>query len=156
GWRRTAPTANVGLALGRLCRVDVDGPAGVARLQERSGGDLPPTLVFRRGDSGSRGLLYRLPDGSAYRTTYEQQQGKHRELRLQALGAQTVLPPSRHPSGDLYEWVPGHGPGEMGAAPAPAWALRMLEEMQLRRGSKHSGRAPGRGSGVDTGKKITE
>src|SRR5207248_3028332 len=73
-WWRQHPSSNVGIALGqisRLVRVDVDGAAGEAALQKIGGGDLPLTLEFRSGrvDGTGRGLLYRIPDGVALRTT---------------------------------------------------------------------------------------
>jgi hypothetical protein len=123
------PNANVGLALGPvsgLVRVDVDGPAGEEKLQQLSGGDLPPTLEFTSGrENGGRGLLYRIPEGARLRTTSERE-GVKQELRFQAKGSQTVLPPSRHHSGSLYAWVAGHAPGEIEAAYAPQWLLREL------------------------------
>jgi hypothetical protein len=134
-WRRQ-PCSNVGIALGPgsgLVRVDVDGPAGEARLQEHSAGDLPPTLEFV-GDpaKGGRGLLYAIPPGAELRTTSEAPKAGE-ELRLQAKGAQTVLPPSRHPSGARYAWKPGHSPEDFDPAPAPAWLLEALRADQADR-----------------------
>jgi hypothetical protein len=122
------PTGNVGIALGPvsgLVRVDVDGNLGEQRLREVSGGDLPPTLEFTSG-GGGRGLLYRIPAGVDLRTTPEKL-GKKQELRFQAKGAQTVLPPSRHVSGRRYEWKGGHGPDEIEPAIAPGWLVRELQ-----------------------------
>ena len=45
-----------------------------------------------------------------------------------ANGSQTILPPSRHPSGGLYTWEPGCSPEEMGLAPAPAWLVERLRQ----------------------------
>jgi putative DNA primase/helicase len=124
------PTLNVGIALGPvsgLVRVDVDGPGGEALLRKLSSGDLPDTLEFTSGrNNGGRGLLYKIPAGVTLRTTAESPGAKKEELRFQAKGAQTVLPPSRHPSGSLYAWVPGHSPNEMDAALAPQWLLAEL------------------------------
>jgi hypothetical protein len=128
-WWRRHPDANLGLALGYvsgLVRVDVDGPAGEAELQRLSGGDLPATLELTGGRPDSRGLLYRIPDGTKVKTTAKPL-SVGEELRLQAHGAQTVLPPSRHASGRLYAWRPGHGPGEIKPALAPAWLLSALD-----------------------------
>ncbi len=128
-WERV-PGSNVGMALGPvsgLIRVDVEGEAGEKALQERSGGDLPITLEFKSGraDGTGRGFLYKIPLGAKLRTTSDDY-GTKAELRFQARGAQTVLPPSRHKDGNLYAWVPGHSPGVIEAALAPAWVVAEL------------------------------
>jgi hypothetical protein len=125
------PRLNVGLALGPvsgLIRIDVDGPGGEKRLQELSGGDLPDTLEFTSGrDNGGYGRLYKIPPGVQVQTTHEKPGREKEELRFQAKGAQTVLPPSRHVSGARYEWKPGHSPGERQAALAPPWLVKALQ-----------------------------
>jgi hypothetical protein len=138
-WWRQRPQSNVGIALGPvsgLVRVDVDGAAGEDKLRELSGGDLPDTLEFTSGrDNGGRGLLYAIPPGVNLKTTIQKPNEPKTELRFQAKGAQTVLPPSRHPSGSLYAWKPGHGPGEIEPAPMPAWLVEQLraDDRQPRR-----------------------
>jgi hypothetical protein len=146
-WWRYLSTANVGMALGTYARVDVDGAAGASRLGAISGGDIPATWEFRRGES-SRGFLYSLPEGSEYRSHPIPLKGPHQELRFQARGAQTVLPPSRHKGGDLYEWVPGHAPGEIAVAPAPPWVLAQLRTGAPARGCPPGGRAGAGGGGL--------
>jgi hypothetical protein len=146
-WWRRHPNANVGVALGPvsgLVRVDVEGAAGEARLAEISGGDLPPTPEFASG--AGRGLLFAIPPGAPLRTTADPGGGKHEEVRFQAKGAQTVLPPSRHHSGRRYEWAPGRGPGEVEPAPAPAWLLAALT----------AGPAPRPANGLAEGELIPE
>src|SRR5262249_10895306 len=104
---REHPNANIGIVLGEgsgVVRIDSDGPGGEALLAEWSKGDLPKTLEFTSGrENCGRGLLYKIPDGVQVRTT-TQPKGENEELRLQANGAQTVLPPSRHKSGSRYVW----------------------------------------------------
>jgi hypothetical protein len=122
------PKANVGIFLGPvsgLVRIDIDGEAGHKLLIEKSAGDLPDTLEFSSGGSG-RGLLFAIPKGATVRTTSIKGDGKHQELRFQAKGAQTVLPPSIHASGRRYEWKPGHSPWEMKPAQAPKWLMDEL------------------------------
>ncbi len=131
-WKKV-PTSNLGLALGPvsgLVRVDADGPNGEAALARMSGGDLPPTLEFRSGrpDGTGRGLLYATISGVPLRTTFKREDELVGELRFQAQGAQTVLPPSRHWQGPLYTWLPGHSPGEIQAAPMPDWVIAALQE----------------------------
>jgi len=128
-WQRLA-NSNVGIALGPvsgLIRIDVDGEGGEAALQAKAQGDLPATLEFRSGrrDGTGRGLLYKIPQGVTLRTTPEAH-GVKQELRFQARGAQTVLPPSRHPDGKCYAWVEGYDPHEMEAALAPKWLVKEL------------------------------
>lgn len=43
------------------------------------------------------------------------------EIRIGGRAAQSVLPPSRHPSGVVYEWIVS--PGEVDVAPFPAQLL---------------------------------
>ncbi len=150
-WRDN-PTLNLGLALGPvsgLIRVDVDGPAGEEQLLKVSGGIIPLTLEFTSGrKNGGRGLLYQIPPGAELRTTVERRGQPKQELRFQAKGAQTILPPSRHPEGCLYAWVSGRSPWETAPARAPDWLLAQLR--------------PGHGSGqrsatpIAGGEKITE
>ncbi len=126
---KLVPNSNVGVALGPvsgLIRVDVEGESGEQRLAELSAGDLPATLEFVSGrPSGGRGLLYGIPPGAQLRTTFEKP-APGEELRLQAQGAQTALPPSRHPSGAIYAWKPGRGPADLLPTVAPAWLLQAL------------------------------
>lgn len=151
-WWGQQPAGNVGVALGPLggiVRLDVDGPGGERLLAEWSGGDLPPTLEFTSGRAnGGRGILYGIPADGTFKTTYEQPDRKE-ELRFQALGAQTVLPPSRHPDGGLYAWLPGRGPGEIGLAPAPAWVV-------ARWGAGAGGKRAGRAAAAANGERIIE
>jgi putative DNA primase/helicase len=136
------PNANVGMVLGKeLVRVDVDSALGESRLQQLSGGDLPPTLEFRSGASDSRGLLYRIPAGVAVRTVTKREDDEHAELRFQAVGAQTVLPPSRHPSGTLYTWEAGKSPWEMEAALMPDWMVDHLRKKEEEPGADRNGSA---------------
>src|SRR5262249_53779181 len=110
---------------------------------------VPPTLEFTSGrKNGGRGLLYKIPPGANLRTTIERRSQPKQELRFQAKGAQTVLPPSRHPEGCLYAWVPGRGPWDMQAALAPDWLLA-----QLRPGYRDCNRSA---DPVVDGEKITE
>lgn len=131
-WFAKLPNSNLGMALGPVSmtiRVDVEGLTGERLLEARCGGDLPETLEFRSGrrDGTGRGLLYAIPLGARLRTTIEKA-GVKAELRFQAKGAQTVLPPSRHADGGLYVWTPGHAPQERKIALAPAWLVAELAE----------------------------
>jgi hypothetical protein len=136
-WWKQLPNSNVGAALGPvsgLVRVDVEGEGGGKKLRELCGGDPPRTLAFTSGQPGSLGLLYRIPPGVELQTKREPFKiDEHDELRLQGRGAQTVLPPSRHPKGTRYRWLPGQSPGEVEAAPMLPW---MVDMMQVRQRSR--------------------
>lgn len=143
---RDLPNGNVGVALGgpgRLCRLDIEGAAGEARLAELSHGERPTTAEFRSGraDGTGRGLLYLTPEGLTWRTRAEGL-GIGAELRIQAQGAQTVLPPSRHKDGGRYVWLPGCSPWDLPVAPAPVWLARLMDEhTQGKAGSKRQAEA---------------
>jgi hypothetical protein len=148
-WWRQMPTGNVGCALGPVSgvvRLDVEGGAAHKQLQEVSAGDLPPTWTFKSGraDGTGLGLLYAIPPGVTFVTTVRPFQDG--ELRFQARGAQTVLPPSRHKDGGLYEWLPGLGPRDLPPAPAPGW---VVERYRDRPGRPRCGRRGVTGGGPD-------
>ena len=143
-WWNQYCSSNVGIALGPvsgLIRVDVEGEAGLQALLTKSRGDLPRTLEFMSGrtDQTGKGMLYKIPAGVTLRTTRDTF-GPKQELRFQARGAQTVLPPSRHASGSLYSWLPGQGPEDIEVALAPEWLIREL----LETGNGRSGDRPAR------------
>jgi hypothetical protein len=131
-WWKSWPNANTGMVLGTVfVRVDADGDAGQKRLRELCGGGSPRTLAFTSGRADSIGLLYAVPAGVELQTRREGfAAGGHDELRLQGPGAQTVLPPSRHPLGTRYRWLDGRGPGEIEAAPMPPWMVQLMRVPQ--------------------------
>jgi putative DNA primase/helicase len=140
-WWAQLPNSNVGMVLGfaGTVGIDCDGEEGARLLQEESAGDLPPTWQFRRGAQSTR-HLYRMPDGIRPRTAPIRGDGEHEELRFLGFGSQTVMPPSRHKDGDLYEWLPGHSPSEIGIAPAPPWLVAIMrprEGSPSRNGQPH-------------------
>ncbi len=117
------PDLNVGVALGPvsgLVAVDVDDDDGDKLLYELAGGEIPPTLEYTTGKG--RRLIFRLPDGVTVLNHQFRRPGTEIEiLRFMAAGGQVVLPPSRHPNGAVYRWVPGRGPGEIELADVPEW-----------------------------------
>lgn len=119
------PAANVGVAMGPvsgLLSLDVDGDEGEQVLRDLSAGDVPATLEFRT--SQGRRLLYAWPAGlSLPNKQYDLGDG---EVRVLCKGRQTAMPPSVHWTGYVYEWVKGRGPGEVEAAPCPAWLPALL------------------------------
>jgi hypothetical protein len=113
------PDSNVGIILGDVIRIDADGAAGEKLLAELCG-ELPATVEFTT-PSGGRGFLFRRAPGMAIRTTVKKAEtiGKHQELRFQARGALTVMPPSINGAG-RWQYVPGRAYGEAQIAELPA------------------------------------
>jgi hypothetical protein len=90
-----------------LVAFDVDGDTGEEELLRIFKGDIPQTLGFRSGRGGRR-IFLRLPPGVAYpRPVLGVNRAK---LDFLSVGSQTVMPPSAHASGALYEWVYGWHP----------------------------------------------
>jgi hypothetical protein len=134
------PLANVGLLMGvgdcAIVGIDIDSEGGDQLLQELSRDDLPPTLEFRRGLT-SRRLLYRIPPAETLQNT--SRKADNGEVRILASGSQTVAPPSLHVSGERYEWLAGHAPGEIEIALAPAWVCQLARRRSAPRAKSSNG-----------------
>lgn len=127
-WVNSFKTFNIGLPLGDasgFCGIDVDGDEGVKLLQEMSKGDLPSTWEFTTG-AGNR-LIYRIPDGMKTKKFKQTGDGAHQECALLCTGQQTVLPPSIHYTGRVYEWVDDHSPWDLDCAMAPKWLINRIK-----------------------------
>ena len=124
-WWNRWPDANVGVAMGPvsgLIGIDLDGQA--AEDWFAAWGPLPLTLEFTTGHG--RRLLFRWPTDTEIKNTEWKCEGG--EVRVIGQGRQTVMPPSRHASGTDYRWEEKCGPGDMEAAPLPAWLLEKIRE----------------------------
>lgn len=127
-WLDTYPNPNLGLVLGStsgIIGIDVDGDEALSLLEEISCGDLPITLTFITPGGGLR-YLYRLPNATQTKKWAKTLEGEHSELVLMGDGQQTIVPPSVHPNGKVYEWVEGKGPGEVEISMAPQWMLDLM------------------------------
>jgi hypothetical protein len=120
-WWTRCPGANVGVCLGPvsgLVRLDVDNQEGETLLGQL--GTIPHTLTFSTGGGGT-GYLFALADGEDPGNWSLRGHSGGEALRLQSKGLQTVMPPSVHASGRPYAWWPDCAPGQVEAAPLPAW-----------------------------------
>jgi hypothetical protein len=138
----TWPLANVGLVLGKIVRTDTDGDDAHSLLEAYAKGDLPPSLVYHRGREHPQ-YLFSVPPAEKWKTQVFQLASDHAEFRIQAEGAQCVLPPSLHSSGERYEWLPGCSPDDVALAPAPDWLCRIMRQKAAERNGRHkkNGRA---------------
>lgn len=128
-WISSFKTFNIGLPLGDAsgyCGIDVDGEEGVKLLMEMSNGDLPATWEFTTG-AGNR-LIYALPEGLKTKKFKQTGDGVHQECALLCTGQQTVLPPSIHYTGRVYEWVDEHSPWDLDCAMAPQWLIDRIRK----------------------------
>lgn len=115
-WWQRWPEANVGVVTGTVSGIlvlDTDGPDGEAAL---AGRHLPPTPTARTGKGIHR--YYRHP-GRHVPNAVRLLNG----VDLRADGGYVVAPPSVHPSGKHYEWVPGMSPWDLPCAEPPTWLL---------------------------------
>jgi len=133
-WYRRWPDANVGVvtgAISNLVVLDIDpnhgGDASIGRL-ERKLAPLPVTVQATTGGGGRH--LYFAHPGGLVRNRTALAQG----IDVRGDGGYIVAPPSVHPSGRRYAWVPGRSPAEIVPAVLPRWIL-------VRAGGSHVGRS---------------
>jgi Bifunctional DNA primase/polymerase, N-terminal/AAA domain len=125
-WNRN-PLANVGIALGPvsgLLAVIVQSPDGES-TRRRLAETLPQTLELA-GPDGTRRLLYALPAGAALPGGSIRIADSEDVAVCLSTGSCIPLPPSQHPCGGTYAWLPGCAPCEREAAPVPPWLVERL------------------------------
>ncbi len=86
---------------------------------EQKNGVLPPTVQAATGGGGRHFYfafpLYPLRNRAGFAPGFD----------LRAEGGMVVVPPSVHPSGRAYQWVPGHDPEHCELASLPDWLLHL-------------------------------
>ena len=114
-WFARWPDADVGILTGAvsgLVVLDVDaqhqGLESLSRI-EAAWSALPPTVECRTG-GGGRHLYYRHPGGQV-----RNKAGLSPGIDLRGDGGYVVAPPSIHPSGSVYEWLPRRSPADIEA-----------------------------------------
>ena len=120
-WYGRWPDANVGIVTGRvsdLLVVDIDarhgGAASLAAIESEHG---PVARTVQAATGGGGRHYYFAHPGVAVPNRVALVPG----IDLRGDGGCVVAPPSIHPSGRRYAWVPGSGPDEARLAPAPEW-----------------------------------
>ena len=137
-WWEENPDYNIGV----FCKgsgflvIDIDprsgGNSSFLRLEELAQGALPPTVEAITGEYKDRDthelvrgrhLIYKCADTERF-------MGNFKSAGLEGIDIKhngyVVLSPSRHYSGYIYEWKPGHAPWEMEVAEAPEELLAVL------------------------------
>jgi hypothetical protein len=121
-WWTARPDANVAIATGDVIVLDVDprhrGDRSLGELEHKHGA-LPPTRRVRTG--GGVHIYFKPPPN----ITIKNSTGKLGPgLDIRGAGGYVLAPPSRHVSGNYYEW----DRGSTGCAEMPAWIVAALEE----------------------------
>ena len=122
-WFQRWPDANVGIVTGEISNLivlDIDpkhgGDLTLERLEQRFG-PLSETVEAVTGGDG-RHLYFAHPGWLTRNRT-----GLAQGIDLRGDGGYIVAPPSIHPTGRRYAWIPGRGPDEMTLAALPRWIL---------------------------------
>lgn len=110
-WFRRWPDANIGIVTGEISNLivlDIDpkhgGDAALGRLEQRFG-PLSATVEAVTGGDG-RHLYFAHPGGLT-----RNRAGLAQGIDLRGDGGYIVAPPSIHPTGRPYSWIPGRGAG---------------------------------------------
>ena len=149
-WYTQAPENNIGVncqASGFFV-IDIDprsdGAASFDKFEALLDGALPPTIEAMTGEysfngkvSRGRHLFYKCDDSEAL-------VGNLKKSGLPGIDIKhngyVLIAPSRHFSGNCYEWVAGHAPWEIEMAQAPEELLQVLRKRQRQSGT-HLGQA---------------
>jgi P4 family phage/plasmid primase-like protien len=124
-WWHQNPKANIGLVAGAISGffvVDADGPEAVQTLS-KSG--LPPTPAVQTSP-GKRHYYSRHP-GFPIPNAVRIAPG----LDIRGDGGYVVAPPSTHPSGSSYQWLPFLSPDDVDLADPPQWLLELIQKQKV-------------------------
>ena len=125
-WWKKHPDASIGAPTGDgFFVLDIDLPDGQKALDalEEENSPLPPTLEQRTG-SGGRHLFFSVD------TEIRNSAGKLGvNIDIRGDGGYIILPPSRHESGNCYEWV-----NKIPIAKAPDWLVNKVKNPAQRTG----------------------
>ncbi|KYC34695.1 DNA primase [Scytonema hofmannii PCC 7110] len=104
---------------------------------------LPPTVAFTSGRPNRTQYLYRIPiaKNGVWHDVPEVDRLKSRKistakeelLELRGQNLCSVLPPSLHPNGSYYKWLPGYSILEKPVTRAPSWVVEQMLGSEKRR-----------------------
>lgn len=124
-WWEATPKANVGVQLGPrsgIVDIEFDDEEGRATAGRLFGELYTPT--FSSGKRSVHRLFRWSPELPSIAST--KRLGLEIRIGGDGKGAQSVFPPSRHPSGSTYQWVPGMSPSEIDVMDVPNSVLTLL------------------------------
>jgi hypothetical protein len=144
-WAIQYPDCNVGIVTGRISNIfvlDVDKLEALYEIETKYG-NLPETLTCQTGGGGLH-LYFNYPDDGIGNSTGELPNG----LDIRGDGGQVVASPSRHESGNLYQWITKNE-----IADAPKWLLDLIRGKNSHSKNVFATRKPSTGLSL---KEITE
>lgn len=122
-WEKKYPKCNVAVICGAISGMivlDIDSEEGYRWIKE-NGHAIPPTP--RVESSPGKGHFYFQHPGFPVKNMIRKLPG----IDIKGDGGYVVAPPSIHPSGSKYCWVPGYSPADVGLAPCPPWLLDLIK-----------------------------
>ncbi|MGA2938854.1 MAG: bifunctional DNA primase/polymerase [Syntrophobacteraceae bacterium] len=136
-WWKRWPDANIGIATGAKSfdALDVDLPEGPNTLLDLAkGNDNIPDTIEQITGSGGRQIFFGYAGGGL-----DNDVKFAPGLDIRTDGGLVVVPPSRHISGNRYEWEASSRPDEKQLAPMPEWLLNAIKAAKKPSGSNGSG-----------------
>jgi P4 family phage/plasmid primase-like protien len=119
------PQANIGVATGlkSFDAIDVDLPEGPDTLRdlEMIHGDIPHTMEQITG-SGGRQIFFKPTGKLTNKVKFAD------GLDIRSDGGYVVVPPSRHVSGNRYDWEASSHPGVASLADMPQWIVDLVAQ----------------------------
>ncbi len=123
-WYHARPDAGVIIVCGRISGI------AVVDIDPRNGGDLRLAGQFTGplAETGSAGLHAYL----AADVTIPKLPAILPGVDLQGEGSYVLAPPTVHPNGTAYRWVPGRALGDVPLPAVPAWLRRLIRQREPR------------------------
>jgi hypothetical protein len=130
-WYHARPDAGVIIVCGRVSGI------AVVDIDPRNGGDLRLAGQFTGplAETGSGGRHAYL----AADVTIPKLPDILPGVDLQAEGSYVLAPPTIHPNGTPYRWVPGRALGDVPLSAVPAWLRQLIRQRERRRGFHRAG-----------------
>ncbi|KYC34670.1 hypothetical protein WA1_50610 [Scytonema hofmannii PCC 7110] len=96
---------------------------------------LPDTVAFTSGRKYRSQHLYLIPDSRTWEVkSCKVKTGKDEHLEFRGKNLASILPPSFHPNGRKYKWLPGCSPSEIEVRQSPDWVIaQMLIKQEKKR-----------------------
>lgn len=128
-WSAMFPDCNWGAVTGTksgIVVIDVDAShGGLESWTELTHGKVLKTPTCLTGGGGLH-IYFRLPPNTRVRNSASKIAPG---IDVRGDGGQVVIPPSIHPSGELYKWKTGMAPWEIDFIPVPVWLMRLLRSV---------------------------